>query len=35
MHKDVRGNETFQVASALNEAERKHIFSKVHHQMYE
>jgi hypothetical protein len=34
MHTDVRGSETFQVASVLNDAERKHIFSKVRHQMY-
>ena len=34
MHTDIRGEETFQVASVLNEVERKLIFSKVRHRMY-
>ena len=34
MHTDASGNATFQVASTLNEEERKHTFSKVRDWQY-
>ena len=34
MHTDASGNATFQVASTLNEDERKHTFSKVRDWQY-